>query len=79
MLGDLIDINNLYCNPLVLKKNLVKPLKNCSFGPNLHKKGVIMSHAQNKKQFFLAEITKADHQLSENFYFIKISYVLTEL
>ena len=32
------------------------------------------------KKLFLAEITKADHpQLSENFYFIKISYVLTEL
>ena len=27
----------------------------------------------------IAEITKADHQLSETFYFIKISYVLTEL
>ena len=38
-----------------------------------------MGHAQNKKQFFLAEITKSDHQLSETFYFIKISYVLTEL
>ena len=25
------------------------------------------------------EITKADHQFSENFYFIKISYVLVEL
>ena len=41
-------------------------------------KGVIMGHTQNGKQFFLAEITKADHQLSEIFYFIKI-YVLTEL
>ena len=28
---------------------------------------------------FLVEIIKADHQLSETFYFIKISYVLTEL
>ena len=36
-----------------------------------------MGHAQkNKKQFFfLLEIIKADHQLSETFYFIKISYV----
>ena len=38
-----------------------------------------MGYAQDGKKFFLAEITKADHQLSESFYFIKISYVLTEL
>ena len=38
-----------------------------------------MDHVQNEKQFFLAEITKVDHQLSETFYFIKISYVLNEL
>ena len=61
------------------EKKLVKPLKNCFFGPNLHRKGVIMDHAQDEKKFFLVEITKADHQLSESFYFIKISYVLTEL
>ena len=36
-----------------------------------------MGHA--KMEFFLAEITKVDDQLSESFYFIKISYVLTEL
>ena len=47
----------------------------------MHQKGVIMGYAQNEKQYFLAEITKAqaDHQLSETFYFIKISYVLAEL
>ena len=61
------------------EKKLVKPLKNCFFGPNLHRKGVIMGYAQDGKKFFLAEITKADHQLSESFYFIKISYVLTKL
>ena len=55
------------------EKELVKPLKNCLFGTNLHKKRVIMGHAQNEKQFFLAEITKADHQLSETFCFINIS------
>ena len=40
-----------------------------------------MGYAQNEKQCFLAEITKvqADPQLSETFYFIKISYVLAEL
>ena len=61
------------------EKKLVKPLKNCFFGPNLHRKGVIMGHAQDEKFFFLVEVTKADHQLSENDYFIKTSYVLTEL
>ena len=38
-----------------------------------------MGHTQNEKQFFLMETTKADHQLSEIFYFIKISSVLAEL
>ena len=38
-----------------------------------------MDHAQDEKKIFLVEITKADHQLSESFYFIKILYVLTEL
>ena len=38
-----------------------------------------MGHAQNEKNNFFAEITKAEHQLSEKFYFLKISYVLTEL
>ena len=61
------------------EKKLVKPLKNYFFGPNLYRKGVIMDHAQDEKFYFLVEITKADHQLSENVYFIKTSYVLTEL
>ena len=38
-----------------------------------------MDHAEDEKKNFLVEITKADHQLSERFYFIKISYALTEL
>ena len=36
-----------------------------------------MGPAPKMKNIFFAEITKADHQLSETFYFIKISYVLT--
>ena len=59
------------------EKKLVKPLKKI-FGPKLHRKGVIVGHAQYEKNFFGAEMTKADNQLSESFYFIKI-YVLTEL
>ena len=49
------------------------------FWDQFAQKGVSMGHTQNNKQFFVAEITEADHQLSETFYFIKISYVLTEL
>ena len=79
MLGDSINFNNLCCNPAVQKKKLVKPLKNCVFGPNLHKNKVIMEHTENENQFFLVEITKTDHEPSETFYFIKMSYVLTEL
>ena len=37
-----------------------------------------MDHTYYEKKIFLVEITKADHQLSETFYFTKI-YVLTEL
>ena len=48
------------------EKRLVKPLKNCYFGPNLHRKEVIMGHAQDGK-FFLPEIIKADHQLHQGF------------
>ena len=37
-----------------------------------------MGPAKNEKHFFgRNNKTKADHQLSETFYFIKISYVLT--
>ena len=61
------------------EKEFGKTLKNRFFGPNLHRKEVIMGHAQDGNFFFLAQITKADHQLSESFYFIKISYVLIEL
>ena len=34
------------------EKKLVKPLQNCSFGPNLHRTAVIMDHAQDGKIFF---------------------------
>ena len=56
----------------------VKSLKNYFLGVQFAEKAVIMGHTNNGN-FFLEEITKADHQLSETFYFIKISYVLTEL
>ena len=75
MLGDSVNINSLCCNPVVLKNKIGKTSKNCFFGPNFHKKGVIMNHAQNEKRLFLAEITNPNHQLSETFNFLKISYI----
>ena len=78
LFGDSTDINKVFCNPVVPKK-LVKLLKLAIFGPKFHKKGFSMNHAHKEKQIFLAEITKADYQLSETFCFIKISYALTEL
>ena len=72
MLRDSFSFNKLCCNPVVLKK-IGKISNKLHFGPTLHKKGVIMGHIQNENNFFWAEITKADHQLSKTFYFIKIS------
>ena len=43
------------------------------------KKRSLSAMPKMKNKFFLADIRKADHQLSETFYFIKISYVLAEL
>ena len=59
-------------------KKVGKTSQKLFFGPNLHRKEVIMGHTQDGEKL-LTEITKSDHQLSESFYFIKISYVLTEL
>ena len=79
MLGDTFNINTLCCNPAVLKKKLVKPLKNCFFWTQFAQKRGHYEPRLRWKNFVLAEITKADHQLSESFYFIKTSYVLAEL
>ena len=59
------------------EKKLVKPLKYCFFWTQFAQKRSLWATPKMEKLFF-AEITKADHQLSESFYFIKI-YVLTEL
>ena len=79
MLGNSIDFKNFNWNLVVLKKILLKPLKITIFRPNLCKNGVLMGHAQKKKQFFSSEITKPDPKLSKKFYFSKTSYVLAEL
>ena len=78
MLEHSIDINNLSCNPLVLKKKLVKPLKNSFLRLTLHTKEVIIGHAygqNDEKTFFTKKKKKKkkDQQLSEIFYFIKTS------
>ena len=49
------------------EKKAGKTSEKLFFGPNLHGKGVIMDHTQDERNFFLVEITKADHQLSESF------------
>ena len=41
------------------EKKLVKPLKNCFFRPNLHRKEVIMDHAQNVKKIFFGRNNKS--------------------
>ena len=79
MLGNSININNLCCNPLVLKKKLVKPPKNCSFGTNLHKKRVIMGHSHNEKQFFWQKwqkqiISFQKHFILSKYYMFWLSY-----
>ena len=78
MIGDTINVNNLCCNPAVLKKSWQNLLKIAFLDPICIEKGSLWARPKMEK-FFLAEITKADHQLSESFDFIKISYVLTEL
>ena len=51
MSEDSININNLSCNPAVLKKNS-KPLKIYIFGPNLlRKEEVYTGHTQNEKKY----------------------------
>ena len=60
------------------EKKLVKPLKIVFWTQFAQKRGHYGPRPRWKKHF-LTEITKADHQFSESFYFITISYVLTEL
>ena len=53
VLEDSININKFNCNPEVLKKKLVKPLKIVIFEPNLHtKKGPVWpTHKMKKKNW----------------------------
>ena len=51
MLGYLININNLCCNPVVLKK-IDKISKKMLFWAQFTQKGVIMGHAQTAEHLF---------------------------
>ena len=62
----------------ISENNLVEPLKIAIFGPTLPKKGICVSHTYNEKHFFFSEITKANYNISEKFYFIRTSHVLAE-
>ena len=53
-----------------------KTYKKLIFWSNLHKKGSLRATLKLNNNFLEAKITKADQELSETFYFIKISYVL---
>ena len=53
-----------------------KTYKKLIFWSNLHKKGSLRATPKLNNNFLEAKITKADQELSETFYFIKISYVL---
>ena len=83
MLGVSININNLCCNSAVLKKvGKIKPLMFfCAQFAQKKAKGslgICMAWATSKMEnnAFMTEITKADHQLSESFYFIKHMFSL---
>ena len=60
------------------EKNFAKPLKIYFWSPICTTKGSLLATPKMKNNLLLAEITKADHRLSETFYFIKVLYVLAE-
>ena len=72
------NINNPKLEYCSSEKKLLKPLKITIFWPNLCKNGVPMSCTQQQGTIFFAIITKPNHKLSKNFYFIKIPYALAE-
>ena len=57
------------------EKKLVKPLKIAVLGHKFPEKGLTWASSK----IIMAVLTKADHQLPETFYFMKISNVLADL
>ena len=58
---------------------MLRPLKTAICRPNLHEKRGQCTPHPKQKTFVFSEMTQVDHKLSKTLYFIKISYVLTEL
>ena len=67
MLRDSININRLCCNPVVLKRKLVKPVKIYIFGPNLLRIEIGLGHTQIEKKKKThkkkPKIAKSDYKL----------------
>ena len=53
-----------------------KTYKKLIFWSNLHKKGSLRATPKLDNNFLETKITKADQELTETFYFIKILYAL---
>ena len=70
LLGDSININNLCCNPVVLKKKIGKLA--CA------RKGSPWATAELQNNFFCKN-NKGDHKFLKTFYIIKISDILGNL
>ena len=51
------------------EKKLVKPLKNCFSGTNLHRKGVIVDHPQDEKKIFFGRNKKSRSSAFRKFLF----------
>ena len=69
MLENSINFDNFCCNPIVLKKNVVKPLKIAFSGPICTTKGSAWGHAQHGKQFSFGRNNKSRSSAFRNFLF----------
>lgn len=61
MLRDSVNIDDLFCNPVVLEKKLVKSLKVAAFMPDLHRKQSEQATPKMKNGGIFAEIKKKNH------------------
>ena len=71
MLGDSVNIKNLNCNLVVLKKKLVKTLKIAIFGSNLRTKKLLGWATNKMKKKFLCTNNKSRLQDFKNSLFYK--------
>ena len=68
---NLTNVYNFYYNTVVLRKEIVKTFKNCSFRTIFGQKLDQQGPCPKSSSFFL-HITKGDHKLLRTFYFFKI-------